>query len=162
MLTRHSDEPPEGEPADLMMVFARTDSLLRRFHDWKYSQQGTIANPHRGQGKILRYIKKYPGSSQTELSDLLDIRQQSLGELLGKLEKGGYITREPADDRRVMRVFLTPAGLEAAPKKVDPSEIFGCLDEREQAEFRGYLLRIAEFVAKAVGDTAGEDRPCSR
>jgi len=145
-------ETVEPENLDLMQIFAHTDALLRRFHHWKYSQQGTAGNPHRGQGKILRVLKKHPGMTQSELVEMLGIRQQSLGELLAKLEKSGYITREPAADRRIMTIRLTHEGMEAVPKRADPDEIFGCLKEDERERFRNYLLRVAEHMRQTIGE----------
>ena len=41
----------------------------------------------RGQGRVLAILKMQPEISQKELLYLLDMRPQSLGELLSKLEK---------------------------------------------------------------------------
>lgn len=42
-------------------------------------------------------------------------RSQSLGELLAKLERSGYITRSPSEaDRRVIGIHLTDAGKKAS------------------------------------------------
>ena len=42
------------------------------------------------------------------------MRPQSLGELLSKLEKNGYILRTPSEtDRRVMNIKLTDEGIKA-------------------------------------------------
>ena len=159
------NSPPENNGQDfsnLMQLFAYTDSLIRRFHQRKYRRQGFAVDPHHGQGKILRVLRERPGAGQNRLAELLGIRQQSLGELLGKLEKGGYITRAPAADRRTMIVCLTDKGLAAVPPRPDPREIFGCLDEEEQEQFRGYLLRIAAHMRQTIGEPAGRLFPEER
>ena len=142
---------------DLMRLFAYTDLLIRRFHHWKHDLEGSVGSPHHGQGRILCILKKCGEVNQNELSEMLGIRQQSLGELLGKLEKSGYITREPADDRRTMRITITPGGVAVVPAAVDANEIFGCLNEQEQEQFRDYLQRIAEHMRQTAGEGISDE-----
>lgn len=108
---------------------------------------GRMHNPHRGQGRVLAILKLKPEISQKELTYLLNMSKQALAELLAKLEKSGYITREPSEeDRRVMTVKLTEAGMNAAGEVDDgaPEEarILDCLNEEELAAFSDYLDRI--------------------
>jgi DNA-binding MarR family transcriptional regulator len=78
-----------------------------------------------------------------DLSYLLGIRQQSLNELLNKLEKGGYVTRVPLQaDKRVMVVQLTEKGKNEQYLETDFSNIFGCLSKDEQIMFGEYLDRV--------------------
>ena len=68
-------------------------------------------------------LKLKPEISQKELSDLLDMRPQSLGELLGKLERNGYITRTPSErDQRVLIIRLTDAGKNYQPLNEQKSD----------------------------------------
>jgi len=78
----------------LMEQFSRAAMLLHRYTHHSRRTQGPFEDPHRGQGRILALLKVKPEISQRELSYLLDIRNQSLSELLTKLEKAGYISRE--------------------------------------------------------------------
>lgn len=49
----------------------------------------------------MAFLKLRDGIRTRDLAYLLDIRISSLNELLAKLEKNGYITREPSqEDRR--------------------------------------------------------------
>ncbi len=57
----------------------------------------TIADPARGQGRILAMLKIQPKIKTRELAYLLGIRQQSLNELLNKLEKSGHVERFSPD-----------------------------------------------------------------
>jgi DNA-binding MarR family transcriptional regulator len=119
-----------------------------------------MASTHRGQGRILSLLKIKPEMSQKELASILDIRPQSLGELLGKLEKAGYITRTPSDaDRRVMDIHLTEAGKTATKEPGEgegPGGMFECLDESERETFAGYLDRITEHLEAQLGN---DDHP---
>lgn len=69
----------------------------------------------RGQGRVLKALALVPEISQKDLMVLLDMRQQSLAELLAKLEAKGLVEREQdAEDRRRQVVRLTEAGRAAA------------------------------------------------
>ena len=109
---------------------------------------GKIApNPYRGQGRVLAVLKLKPEVSQKELAYLLDMSKQSLAELLAKLEKQGYIAREPSeDDKRSITVRLLEEGRKAA-ETMDGSasethQILDCLNDVELVQFSDYLRRV--------------------
>lgn len=152
---------------DLYEQYVRLVWLERRSQLQNLKEFGPMANPHQGQGRVLALLKLKPEISQKELSMILDIRSQSLGELLAKLERSGYITRTPSEaDRRVMLVRLTDAGRIAAKQgeeQSDSDELFGCLDEEEQAVLSGYFKRIIAELEKRFGEdeadfSAGDPR----
>jgi DNA-binding MarR family transcriptional regulator len=108
---------------------------------------GGARSPHRGQGRVLAMLKIKPEISQKELTYLLGMSKQSLAELLAKLEKNGYITREPSEeDRRVVTIKLTDEGMKAADdiddSGLEMDDILGCLNDEELALFSDYLGRI--------------------
>lgn len=141
----------EMENTDLFGKFARIGELLHRQRHWAHRAHGPAGNPHRGQGRVMAMLKMQPEISQRELSYLLDIRPQSLGELLTKLERGGYITRTPsATDRRGMDVKLTEAGLQAAEQSAAQEESFTSLSKEEQATLGEYLDRIIGELEQAL------------
>ncbi len=141
---------------DLFEQFARVEWLMHRFHQRNRRAHGPMGDPHRGQGRILSLLKIQPEISQRDLSYLLDMRPQSLGELLTKLEKGGFIERTAArDDRRAMNIRLTPAGEEAADANQRPSRadsMFTCLTDEERATLGSYLERIIGSLEEQIGD----------
>lgn len=107
--------------------------------------RGRGMDPMRGQGRVLTLLRLHPEISQKELSYLLDMRPQSLSELLAKLEKRGYITRTPSlEDKRAAIISLTDAGREteqaAQSDRSDP--VFDCLSEEEQAKLSEYLDKL--------------------
>ena len=111
-----------------------------------------MADTTRGQGRILAVLKLRDGISTKDLSYLLGVRISSLNELLAKLEKNGYVTREPSEhDKRVMLVKLTEKGRDE--QQSEPSaygDIFSCLSDDEQKTFGEYLDRIIDALhAKA-------------
>jgi DNA-binding MarR family transcriptional regulator len=108
---------------------------------------GRMHNPHRGQGRVLAILKLKPEISQKELTYLLNMSKQALAELLAKLEKSGFITREPSEeDKRVMTIKLTEAGVNAAEDVDDgapeTAKILDCLNEEELAAFSDSLDKI--------------------
>ncbi|MBU9746673.1 MarR family winged helix-turn-helix transcriptional regulator [Diplocloster agilis] len=143
---------------DLFEKLMRLQWLIQRHQLQNRRGRGPFADPTRGQGRVLAILKMQPEISTKDLSYLLDIRQQSLSELLGKLEKAGYITREPSDnDKRVMVVKLTDKGRDARQEKPDFSYPFDCLSPEEQLAFGGYLERVIEKLEADLGVDKKED-----
>ena len=71
--------------------------LMKRRQMFSQAQAGPFADPARGQGRILAMLKIQPEIKTRELAYLLGIRQQSLNELLNKLEKSGHVERFSPD-----------------------------------------------------------------
>lgn len=139
----------------LMKQFTQTAMLMHRYQHLK---RGT--NPHRGQGRILAILKMQPEITQKELSYLLDMRNQSLSELLAKLEKAGYVTRtQSTEDRRVMNIKLTEEGKKAADEmqaEKEDNDLFDILGKEERSNLSSYLEKISEALKKQMGE---EDFP---
>ncbi|MCL1828871.1 MAG: MarR family transcriptional regulator [Oscillospiraceae bacterium] len=122
------------------------------------SAGGPMADTTRGRGRIIAVLKLRDGISTKDLSYLLGVRISSLNELLAKLEKSGYVTREPAEqDKRVMLVKLTEKGREE--QQSEPSDhggIFSCLSDDEQKTLGEYLDRITDALRADFGDDEEE------
>ena len=94
----------EQGKVSLARKVSRMEHLLHRYYTAGAHRHGSVGDPLRGQGRVLALLSAKPETTQRELSFLLDMRQQSLSELLSKLEEKGYVTREKsADDGRVTR-----------------------------------------------------------
>lgn len=129
------------------MITSQLQQLQTHMHRIMFSQCRRPRNPHRGQGRVLAILKLKPEMSQKELTYLLNMSKQSVAELVAKLEKSGYITREPSrDDKRVMTIRLTEEGAKAIDDtddcEPDISKILDCLNDEEQSAFSDYLGRI--------------------
>ncbi|MEK1829854.1 winged helix DNA-binding protein [Priestia megaterium] len=78
------------------------------------------------------------------------MRPQSIGELLSKLERKGYIVRTPSEkDRRVLSVELTEAGLEAieaTEEQDNNSGIFDVLSEEEQDTLSHLMQKLNTYL----------------
>lgn len=142
-----------NDAPDLFEQLARIGDLLRRYHHRNHRRHGPMGDPHRGQGRVLALLKMRPEISQKELSYLLDIRQQSLGELLAKLERNGYIERTVSEtDRRVMNIRLTEEGAGAAERRLDARQLFRSLSREEQETLGDYLDRIIAELEQELAD----------
>lgn len=139
---------------DLIEQFTRIEWLLHRYHQQNHIHHGPMGDPRRGQGRVLAILKMQPEISQKELLYLLDMRPQSLGELLSKLEKSGYITRTPSEtDRRVMNIKLTKEGSEiTTEQEFSFDKIFECLEEVERNNLSEYLSLIIETLEGQLAD----------
>ncbi|MDR2046889.1 MAG: MarR family transcriptional regulator [Clostridiales bacterium] len=123
----------------------------RQFRD--YRNGGLLADTSRGQGRILAALKLKDGVTAKELAYILGLHIASLNEMLAKLAKNGYVTREQLpDDKRVILVRLTDKGrseLQAETPNYDG--IFECLSEGEQKTFGDYLDRIIAALRTNLG-----------
>lgn len=144
------------EKLNLLEQLIRINWLLHRGHLRSHRNHGPIGNPYNGQGRVLRLLKMTPEISQKDLLYLLDMRPQSLGQLLAKLEGKGYITRSPSEeDRRVMDIRLTDQGMEVAnqvEQPEDPEMLFNFLSQEEQAGLGEYLDRIISNLENQMGE----------
>lgn len=148
----------ENNFMELYEKLSRLQWLLGRHHLRSYMENGPFANPTRGQGRVLALLKMQPEISTKDMSYLLGIRQQSLNELLGKLEKSAYVVREPSEtDRRVMIVKLTEKGKAQRQAETDYSGIFDCLSADEQAAFGDYLDRIIAVLESQLETESDEE-----
>lgn len=93
---------------------------------------------HRGQTHLLLLISLKNGASQRDLAEQMDVRPSSMTEMLLRMEADGLITRKQDEsDQRIMRIFLTKAGEEAARQSSGAAldlaaSLFECLTAEEQ------------------------------
>lgn len=90
-----------------------TSRLRRVIYDAALKPAGVT----RSQGWVLAYLSRQDGMAQSELAGQLDLGKVALGGLVDRLEASGLLERRPdPNDRRVKRVFLTPAGRKVVDK----------------------------------------------
>ncbi|MCL1808838.1 MAG: MarR family transcriptional regulator [Clostridiales bacterium] len=132
--------------------------LLNKQQIRAWAVNGPMADTTRGQGRILAVLKLKDGISTKDLSYLLGLRISSLNELLSKMEKGGYVTREPSEqDKRVMLVKLTEKGRNKQQQETfGISDVFSCLSEEEQELLGEYLDRIIAALHERFGAQGDE------
>lgn len=139
------------------------DVKLHRCAEWNAHAAGTHFTPLRGQGRVLRMLKLQPTTRQRDLADLMGVSQQALCEILGKLEKKGYVTRQASpQDRRTVMVTLTPEGEAAADQPAEPEtqliDPFSCLDASQKVA----LQKLLSAVITHMDQQLPERRPLMR
>lgn len=148
-----SSTPPDGEAPGatalagrlfyLFMLLRRGDAQLRRT---SRSGRGVL----QGQGRVLRMLALHSPIAQKDLSYLLGVRSQSLGEILSKLEAEGLVRRTPnTDDRRTWVVEITDIGRQADSEQSqavegDPFSILSDDDRRQLAALLDRVIRHVE------------------
>jgi DNA-binding MarR family transcriptional regulator len=90
--------------------------LLAQFSQTFRSASDTFsdqANVPRGQATVLCVIASQDGLTQSEIAERLSVQGATVTTMLQKLEEAGLVTRRrDPDDNRLVRVYLTEAGLE--------------------------------------------------
>lgn len=143
--------------SDIYEKLSTLQWLMKRHQMFCQAESGPFADTTRGQGRILAMLKIQPEIATKELAYLLGIRQQSLNELLNKLEKNGYVERKPSEnDKRVMIVHLTEKGKQVQQPETDYQKIFDCLLPEELQQLSQYLDRIIEAFQMKTGNASEE------
>jgi MarR family transcriptional regulator for hemolysin len=111
----------------------------------------------RPQWRALVHLARHPGSTQSELADLLDVEQITLCRMVDRLAEAGLVERRPdSRDRRVRRLHLLPPAVAivddlTAIGAVLEEEVLSPLDTAEQAQFARSVTRILDGLRGPVG-----------
>ena len=153
----------ENRNYELHEKLSRLRWLSKQRNKQRSREHGPMADTSRGQGRVLAVLKLQPEISSRDLAYLLDVRPQSLNELLGKLESSGYVTRSQSEaDRRVTLVKITEKGKEEPQPNRDCSDIFACLSDDEAADMNRYLERIISSLEEELGDSIEDAESAER
>lgn len=133
--------------------------LMRHEH---ISRRGGRKSARMGQGRVLALLGAKAPMTQRELGFLLDIRPQSLAELLAKLEGKGLITRtRDENDRRTQVIDLTDEGRKAVPDpnaQADAADPFAVLSEDEREQLANSLDAVLKHLIETEGDPRDDRR----
>ncbi len=140
-----------AEKRDLTKSMLEMYNLLHRYHMMWYGKNFGGLDPWQGQGRILKALRRMHSITQKELGFILDLRPQSLGELLQKLEANGYIIRYHAkEDRRALIVELTEKGETFQLQKPNYEELYVTLSDSEREEFQELLDKVSEELKEWI------------
>ncbi|MGN0976843.1 MAG: MarR family winged helix-turn-helix transcriptional regulator [Faecousia sp.] len=105
-----------------------------------------IGASRRGRGNLMTLVARKPGITQKELAEALGIQPASVSEVLYKLERKGFVTREKAEqDRRSIRVTLTEEGQQHLNQpEPDLSAAFQALSSEEKAQLARLLGKLLQ------------------
>lgn len=97
----------QGMSDDLGFLLGDAARLLRRSFD----ERARILGVTRPQWRVLALLKRFDGSTQVTVADMLDVEPITLGRMVDRLQDAGLVERraDPAD-RRSWRLHLTPDG----------------------------------------------------
>ena len=123
------------EESDLDELLALAGRMARHRPEAVFAQ---------GQNLILSILAGRDVLSQRALQLMLGIQPGSLSEILTKLERKGFITREKAEDRRGNLLRITDAGRRAIPDAETPAQDdrFSALTEAQQDQLAGLLRAL--------------------
>ncbi|HWA82131.1 MAG TPA: MarR family transcriptional regulator [Fimbriimonadaceae bacterium] len=105
-----------------------------------------------GQVRLLRSLLKGPRTA-TDLSNSLGLSPSSLTQMAGRMIRAGLIKKElDAQDRRVRKLSLTPAGRELMERRRDRRARSAALvlEKMDPAKFRELIALLEEI--RSIGD----------
>ncbi len=98
---------------ELAFLLEEVPRLLRRKFDERVQAHGLS----RTQWRILAYLLRDPGMSQTELARCLELERMTISLALDKMEENSLVERQRSPtDRRVQLVYATPKARALLPK----------------------------------------------
>jgi DNA-binding MarR family transcriptional regulator len=113
---------------------------------------------YHGQPPVLFELWKQEGMTQSELAARLQITPATMTRMLQRMEKSGFICRQPdPDDQRISRVFLSPGG-RAVKSQVETvwqtleTETFANLSGEEKELLRRLLLQLRGNLLQVTGE----------
>ncbi len=120
--------------------------------------------------RVLAILLRHDNITQRELLRIVQVSAPTLSEVLTKLEGAGYVKRVVCEeDRRSVRVFLTPEGLDAAweansTREENFTTILSALNEDEYKELTRLLEKLnKDWAARYDGCTpCRHPQPISR
>lgn len=136
-------------------LFSERESLAFRFDEIIRQLSRTLDarlaahDLSRTQWRLLAYVLKQEGMTQSELAREADLERASIGQAIDLMEKKGMVERRPAPhDRRVWCIFPTEKARAGVPELrvlVDDvmDSMFAGFDGQQVAQLRGLLDRLA-------------------
>jgi MarR family transcriptional regulator for hemolysin len=147
--------------AQLGFGLADVTRSLRMLYDERSSEEGLTGASWR----VLAYLYREDGLTQTRLAEMLEMTRPAIGQMIDRLEAGGFVERraEP-NDRRSWGVYLSPhaqakvAYFVAASRAIE-AECFDVFTDAELAtlsvlveRLRDHLLRLQSASREDGGD----------
>jgi DNA-binding MarR family transcriptional regulator len=133
---------------DDWQLLAQVSQVFRSVSD-AFTDQVDIP---RGQAAVLCVIAREDGLTQSEIAERLSVQGATVTNMLQRLEEAGLvIRRRDPEDNRLVRVYLTEAGLEKelslnAQLGSMQELIFKGIGETERAVLRRQLQQIIENI----------------
>jgi len=145
------EDPDFARLRDLAWNLDDTHRLLgRTFH-----KRMTTLGLTRAQWRLITYVVRHDGLTQTQLADMVEMDKAPLGRMLDRLEEGGWIVRKAdPSDRRAKRVHATdkidpllPVARDAARAAI--SRMLSGLSRAEEDQLADFLIRMKAALSDA-------------
>lgn len=126
----------------LLYLVKQTEAAIRARLDDVVADEGLTT----AQYTALTVLERHPGMTASELARTSFVRPQSTAQLVGALEDMGAIRRDRHDDdRRRVRVFLSPQGERMltrlrAPVALLEERMVATLGEEARSAYRAALI----------------------
>ncbi len=131
----------------------------RKLND-AYDQQMKPLGLSRAKWRVIAYVSRTPGISQTELAQSIECSRMAITSLLDRMQSQGLIERQVAEgDRRVRAVFLTEDG-RAVVRRMNRiaaavlDDIFAGTSRRDRSQLKR-LLNTIKVNATAIAERNG-------
>jgi DNA-binding MarR family transcriptional regulator len=136
---------------------------IARLMRYRFDARARDLGVTRPQWRALLHLARNPGSTQTELADMLDVEQITLCRMVDRLAEAGLVERRAdPSDRRVRRLHL----LEPAHGIVDQlaeigaeleNEVLSPLTAEERAALFRNLARVRDGLRRPFGEDAQKE-----
>jgi DNA-binding MarR family transcriptional regulator len=146
----------DGMSDDIGFLLGDAARLLRRSFDERARAVGVT----RPQWRVLALLKRFDGSTQVSMADMLDVEPITLGRMIDRLQESGLVERR-ADpkDRRAWRLHLTPLG-ESRIDALRPTALalfedaLAGLDDNQRTQLESMLDTIRANLTRKPLETA--------
>lgn len=149
---------PRNPRREFAFLISDVGRLLRTHADQRARQFGMT----RAQWAVLARLETNEGLKQTELAEILDLQPITLTRLVDRLCANALIERRAdPDDRRVKRLYLTPAARPLMDRLAELSHdmmgtVLGGFDLRTIERMIGELSRAKENLKVAIAKKASD------
>ncbi len=153
---RARGELVETRLAGLGFALADATRLVRTAFDARMRETGLRGSAWR----VLAYLHRQDGLSQTELAQLLELTRAGVGQIVDELQASGHIERrEDKSDARRWRVFLSASTrTEIAPLhnivRAFENELSVTFSDEEIEVLRALVDRLRERAAIMISESA--------
>ncbi|SHM22855.1 MarR family winged helix-turn-helix transcriptional regulator [Cryptosporangium aurantiacum] len=124
----------------LAYLLAHAGALATRYSDAALRPYGLTTRQY----GLLAQLDLEPELTTSELARQLDVSRQTLHEMIGGLERAGYLVRAPGATGRTRRLALTPQAVRRLPR------LRRVLQDAEEEFFEGVSPAAAETLRRLL------------
>jgi DNA-binding MarR family transcriptional regulator len=120
-----STDAPVTARDEVAFLLEEVTRNLRRAFEVRIQETGL----NRSQWRLLVYLMRQEGQSQTELAACLDLERATVGQAIDRLEELGLLERRMCpSDRRVWHVYLKDPGRKLMPRlRLEADAVYDCV-----------------------------------